>query len=838
MKLKLNGILLIAYLIAISFVTKRIEFIAIGAALLLFIFDNKIKEELKNLLYILVALIPFPPFLALFLIYLPFSSFGLVFTNANFIKRYIFGFAMAVFSTLLIYILSIVINISLNPILIFIIIYAPVILMVLKLYKKKNLSKIINVESNSYKIILISLFFLFLVASVLLTDNTLFQSNGTYFYSKYNTIVKSVEQGFTFPHYSPQSSQGEQLFLVDSPAFFSHTAFIKSIMPWMNPVLFFNYYSLFILFLTILGVSLLIREILSGKKFDSTVYTIALGSNVVILSFVFVQYLESVKQFFAHSIGFLIFAIILSNPKKVEEWLLIAPLILLSLTIHPPQTLGIILVSIFLFLFVQMDKQSILRNLSPLKHYLQKNKLKIFVLLSIIALIPMFYIIPIQSYSEFMRQGGTSNYVANSISYVTSLFTTHNPLSIHYPDVRRIDDKQIGFFISAFGLLALVYSLFNIRKSYFKKANIFTFAYFLNILASAIIINIPQVSNMEYGNRTLIPYMLVLLVVLISVVINSFNNKIARWVLLAVLLGGFIHAIPFVKENLSNIHQESFIGAQSYKSDIDFIKTLPIDGRIITYGHFANAVDAGLSTLTDRYLSKFEFKQIDTTKTVYNKIHSAHSWGDTPNLDIMSNVELANYLRVGGYKYIFANICHPIGVKISNKLFPDFIFPIYQNPENQCNVIFSVNGTNYAEKVNIDTEETEIRLKEKGKYYYVSINDEFDYDGIEIAEQSELIANPEPVAVERLDFSTVVLRGNFENNDFVVFKEQYFPRWKAYMDDKEVPVLSTDNYLLLIQTTEGNEILLKNTLQNFERVSALVSFLAIIALLLFLILII
>jgi hypothetical protein len=841
MKIKINGILLIAYLIAISFVTKKIEFLAIGAAVLLIFFGSKIKEEIKNLLYIIAALLPFPSFLAIFLMYIPFSAFGILISNVNFIKRYIFGFAIAVFSTLLIYTLSMFVNFSLDPVIIFIVMYIPAALMAFKLYKKKSLSSIATIDSSSYKIIIISLFFLFLITNVMLTDNTLFQSNGTYFYSKYYTIVKSVERGNTFPFYSPESAQGEQLFLVDSPAFFSHIAFVKVIMPWTNPVAFFNYYSAFILFLTILGVSLLIKEIVSEKERNSTIYTVAIGSSVAILSFIFIQYLESVKQFFAHPIGFLIFALILSNPKKVQEILLIGALFVLMLLIHPPQALGTGLVAIFLFLFMQLDKQSMLRNLNELKNHLQEDKLKLFILVVIVLLIPIFYIIPIMQYSDYMRPSGSSDpgvVISNAAAYLDSFFTNENPLSVKYPDTRRIDHKKIGFFISGLGLLALAYSLFNIRKPYFRKANVFTFAYFSNILASAIIISMPFVGNMEYGNRTLIPYALVLLVVLICTSINSFRNSIVRWLLLAVLLAGFIHSIPFVKENLSNIHQESFIGGQTYKNDIEFIKTLPIDGRIITYGHFANAVDAGLHALTDHYLSKFEFKQIDTTKTVYDKIHSTHSWGVNENIDKMSGTEFANYLRVGGYKYIFANICHPVGNKVVNKLYPDFIYPIYQNQQNQCNVIFTVNSTYYAEKVNLDNEEPETRLKREDGYWHVSINEEYDYGDIKISEHDGKILAQEPVNVERLDFSTVILRGDFSKGQFVVFKEQYFPKWKAYMGGKEVPVVSTDNYLLLIQTTDGNEILLKNTLLPFEKISGLVSSIAIIALLLFFIFII
>ena len=825
MKLKINFILLVVYLIGISFILKKVEWLPLLIAFAIFAFGEKISNDIKNLLYIIAALIPFLPFLYIFLIYLPFSAFGIVFGNSGFIKRYLFGFSVSIFATLLLYAISMFFNFPLNIFTIFIVFYAPAFAMLWIAYKKKNLG-FFRVEPDDYKIIMVSLLLLFFVANVMLTDSTLFMSNGTYFYSKYYTIVKSIEKDNSFPFYSPNSAQGEQLFLVDSPAMFSHIAFVKIILSWLNPVLFYNYISSFILFLAILGASLLIRECAKGVN----PYLAAFGSCAIGLSFIFVQFLESFKHFFAHPIGFLIFALVLANPRNAKEITIIASLLILAFLVHAPQSIAIFITAFLLFAIIQFRENSFIRNFNEANGYLPKNKLKVAAVFFAMLLIPLFYIIPALYYSEFMRHTDVkiSDYAPNIAAYIKGFFASENPISAKYPDIRRIDDKKIGLFISAFGMLALFYSALNMRKPHFRNANIFALAFLLSAFLSALIVNFPFINNMEYGTRTL-PYELVLFIILICAAISSFNSNMVKIALTAVFLIGFVHSLPFVNANLSNIHGESFIGAQSYKNEIEFVKRLPTDGRIITYGHFANAVDAGLNALTDRYLSRYEFKQIDFSRTVYDKIHTTNSWGSPEALDKLSDIEFANYLRIGGYKYMFLNVCHPSGSLAAKKVYPNFSYPIYQN---QCMVFLAVNGSNYAEKVNVVSEEESLEKKNKPDgYLYASINERYEY----AQSLGAKVKNPEPLSLERPEPSLAIIKGNFKNDDWVVFKEQYFPRWKAYIGGKEVPVMATNNDLILIKASEGDKITLKNSLLPIEKISGFLSSLGILLFLIFLI---
>jgi hypothetical protein len=63
----------------------------------------------------------------------------------------------------------------------------------------------------------------------------------------------------------------------------------------------------------------------------------------------------------------------------------------------------------------------------------------------------------------------------------------------------------------------------------------------------------------------------------------------------------------------------------------------------------------------------------------------------------------------------------------------------------------------------------------------------------------------------------------------VVFKEQYFPRWKAVMNGIPLEVFSTTNYMLAIKAREGSSIVLKNEALPIERISAAASLLGTVA---------
>ena len=72
--------------------------------------------------------------------------------------------------------------------------------------------------------------------------------------------------------------------------------------------------------------------------------------------------------------------------------------------------------------------------------------------------------------------------------------------------------------------------------------------------------------------------------------------------------------------------------------------------------------------------------------------------------------------------------------------------------------------------------------------------------------------------------------GNFEDNEWVVFKEQYFSRWKAFMNGKEIPVYASNNELILINTIKGDTIMLEYSILSKERLIGILSFIGLLSL--------
>ena len=106
MKIKINQILLLAYILLLSIILKQVLYVSLILAVA-FILLAKFAPDFENLLYLLALLSPFLPVLYIFIFYLPFVIYGYLFENSCFIKRFLFGYAISFFSTIILYILSI-----------------------------------------------------------------------------------------------------------------------------------------------------------------------------------------------------------------------------------------------------------------------------------------------------------------------------------------------------------------------------------------------------------------------------------------------------------------------------------------------------------------------------------------------------------------------------------------------------------------------------------------------------------------------------------------------------------------------------------------------------------
>ena len=89
---------------------------------------------------------------------------------------------------------------------------------------------------------------------------------------------------------------------------------------------------------------------------------------------------------------------------------------------------------------------------------------------------------------------------------------------------------------------------------------------------------------------------------------------------------------------------------------------------------------------------------------------------------------------------------------------------------------------------------------------------------------------PQKLDFRRISPTEIEIYGNFKDNDWVTFKEDYFPRWRAYENGKEIPLAASNHELILVNTVKGNVIKLIYSVLPVEKVYGILSLLSILLL--------
>ncbi|MBS3105505.1 hypothetical protein J4234_04565 [Candidatus Woesearchaeota archaeon] len=830
MKIKILQILAIIYFLLIFLILKAHSIYPLIFLIAALLIDNftKIRNGIKNLFYVTAALSVFPSVLGIFLLYLPFCVFGALLSKRSFLRNYIFAFALSFIPVNIIYFVTTYFSVPLSYPVIFLIFYSIPIVGIILLRTKAF--DYIEVENSECICIFIVLFFTGIIASGIIDDKSLFMANGVRIFTRVQIAVEGLNNNGLVPIYNPGIAMGEATYLWNAPSFKVHAAINDYLLQPKSHIHFFNSLSFFILLLSTLSLSILFRSIINQEETYSNMLMVSSVAVLTGLNFYFLQMLESFKANYLYPMAYLFLSIILDNPKKYNDYLILMYFSALFIIIHLPYGSGVLVIGACLFL---ITKIYYLKDKSELLHFFNwavKNKLIITITIGVILLFPIFYLSSGIIYKEFIYQEfdttlGQKITIGSVISESANFFKgfygrSKEFFSIKYPDVNRIDDHKIGFFLSVFGLLSffLLFAFYKLERA--GKFRIFALAFLLNLFLSSLFYN--RLSILLGGFfRTTLPYLLILMGASILAFTYLFKNKHIKYFLIIAIFIAFIHTIPYAKQNINNIHKEYFAGGDVYREEIEFIKKLPADGRILTYGLFNNAVDFGGNYLTKGYFSRNERYELVLVRTPFEKVHGQNSFGDAEIILNKSGTELSNYLIIGGYKYLFINACHPIGNYVVSVLYPNFTYPIYQNG---CLLFLIVNNTNYIEKAELAKNAPDGIYKQKDGYKYITLSTYYNFDrNLNFRETPK---KPEALKFQRPSPTEIQISGNFEKDDFVVFKEQYFARWKAYMNNKEVPVMTTAQEMVLIKTDKGNNILLKYMVLPKEKIFGVLSLIA------------
>lgn len=831
MKIKLLQALIAAYFLLVFVFLKAYSIFSVAFFIIAVLVDNysNIKSGLKNLIYLMAAFSVFMPLFSIFLIYIPFMAFGLLLKERSFVRDYVLGFAVSFIPAIAIYLISTYLSIPLNYAAIAIIFYLlPATAIILT--RKKCIS-IFEIGLKESVFFLMLLFFTALIAVNIIDNTNLFVANSAREFYRIQTVVDGLEETSLIPIYDPNIGTGEATYLWVPASFAVHFGLAELLLKFMPPILFFNAHTVFILLLSALSIGVLFFSIISWKKTTLNVLAVTAAAALTGLNFYFLQLLESIKAFYAYPIAYLFLSIIMDNPKTFREYAILMYISALIVTIHPAYGVGMVILGASLFF---SRKAYYLREKDELKQFAAwsgKNKLKLSAAVMLVLLLPLFYVSTSFTYKDFLADNprdkhGFGAIKSDSINFFKGTFGNEfRYLSLKYPDISRIDDHKFGFFISVFGMLSLFLLIILYKIKDAKNFRTFLVAYIINLF---IISFIGGAISLRVGGfyRIVGPYILILLGASLITLISISNKKYLKSILVAIAFAGFILTIPHASRHISGIHQEQFMSGSIYPGELELLKQLPKDGRIMTYGLFSNVIDYGISYFTGRYASRSERIELAIDRSIFERIHGQNSFGEPEQVLAKSGTELSNYLRLGGYKYVFLNAQHPIGNYVTSQIYPGFSYAIYQNGPL---IFFAVNGTSYAEKVDLVEHLDEEIYKTPGGYKYSAISPYYGFEAGSIDYSNEP-KEPEPLQFERPAPTEATIRGNFSNGEWVVFKEQYFPRWKAYMDGKEIPVYANNFDQILIRTIEGDSIKLEYSVPGIEKIFGFLSIIGVIGL--------
>lgn len=831
MRIKILQLLALAYFAALSILLRQFNLLPIALFIVAIAADyfTGIRSGIKNQLYIFSALSFISPVFLIFLLYLPFAVFGSLLRRGNFIKNYLLGYVVSFTSALIIYLVSTYFGIRLKlPTAILIFYLLP--LIAIFLLKKKSLQAF-EISDKGSIIILVILFFTAVIAANIVDSKNIFIVNGVREYVRVHTASRGLMDNGLIPIYNPTAGHGEATYLWVGPLFYTQLGLANFFLPFISPILFFNAYSFFILLISTLAIVPLLWSIFGEEEpnFGLAAAIIIFGAVSAGLNFHNLVRLESIKQFTAYPVAYLLISIILDNPATFAEYLLVPYLLIVDFLINVSHAVGIIVLAIATLSAVKLYDFQIRKAADELWRIIVKNRLKFFIAAAAVFLLPLFYLSSGFVFKEFLVELPGANYADaphNTYREIKNMFAdpNSNALSLKYPDIRTNEDEKYGPYISVFGAVSFVMLVLMFKAKNLRSFRIFSLGFFMHFFLVSLLKSISgRVSSLGiFYTRTIQPYFLVMLVASVCIVIHFSRPKYLKIALFSSLIISFAYSVPLAQKNIANIHVEQFASGEVYKPTVEFVKNLPIDGRIMTYGLFGNVVDYGMADLTGRYFSRNERIELAINRSIYEKIHGQNSFGEPEMVLKRSGEELANYLKLGGYKYLLINACQPIGNYVALNVYPNYTYPIFQDPQNNCLVLLAVNNTNYAEKVDLAKDIDENIYRKSGGYKYITLSNDYNFDRSS-ANFKDAPKEPEPLKFERLSWAKVRIFGNFEENDWVVFKEQYFTRWKAFMNGKPIPIYANNHDFMLVKTLKGNEIYLEYGIVSKERIFGVLS---------------
>lgn len=868
--LELVIILILSILIYSVYFIKTANFPLFSIIFFLVIFGGSFKSKfLKENLFIFLFIAIFSitkVWLAigcLILLFIPVSF--LIYKGSNPVLKILLSFSLLTSISIILVVLDyIAIPITTLTIFLSILFFPLVSFFLLKPKKFKDSYKLINNihfnNTNRYKkhiMFLILFLVLLLIWSPLLQERNIGRSMASVYVERILFIEEGMDRYKDIPDWNPKLELGHAPWIFDSIYYYLNNVLINRISFKGNIINTFNFYYFVIIFFIALAIAELCYTVSKGSQLLSIIFALIFVSTSQFVAFA--TFISYSKMFSALPIILtaLIFIWKSTINKDSFYWKPIAITAGFAIILHPLLGVGfIIFISIFILISILLSlTKKEARNIKDIIRLLIKS----FFPLIIAIVIASIWLIPNLEYHNYSPPKPQEN-----IKEFHELFVgTSYELTNYFKDILSDARGKVSygfhrevtiFFFSIFICYILVYLLQfkKISMESKKKQKIMLIVFLTFIINISLIMFL---NNFQYFKKTLefwrptiiFASLFIILLGYLSIIrtsnlVNKFSNvaRVFKIIIVIISILLLLFVLVDTQPKITEYYSESFISRMPESEPAKIISSLPLNGRITTYGLYATVVEPVTAQLTNHYFTGGGgFNLMQTKDVYYKKIHD-HDFGlseeffqQNKTRDYLINI----FTQIGG-RYFWVNACHPYGAMFLKEIEYNTTLKIIDVSSDKCNAIMELPEVYLAGKVKVfnkNKDFDEISFYNNPKNRYVYLLDETlvgleNYDKIRIDKKK---LSEEPLSFNQKSFTYFEISGNFTKGEWVIFKQQYHPRWKAYQNNKRIDIVMTNLGLMAIKTTEqSDKITLKYNVSILDKFSAITSLSVILIILL------
>jgi hypothetical protein len=272
---------------------------------------------------------------------------------------------------------------------------------------------------------------------------------------------------------------------------------------------------------------------------------------------------------------------------------------------------------------------------------------------------------------------------------------------------------------------------------------------------------------------------------------------------------------PTTMHRTTDFVSSPVIAHQLEKPNAD-LATLGPEHRFTTYGPPAIAFHAMMAVVHRVPVNGYGFRQGQHTDIWYTLLYNLSTEGPPADADGM---QLFNLLRATNTKYIWMDICQPGGKAAYQRFLEDCGGCGIKRKDldlaggEDCVSILVLPNTSYAELTPFYAATEDTRTLYRRPHASRATFLQSGVPPLDGTMNFSQLPEPEPLAFSRPHNEEI--RVTIPRPGWVVVKEEYFPRWQAALNGRELPLVETSLGLMAVNAPEAGELVL--TYRTFLR---------------------